>query len=111
LATDGLFVDVFDIENSPLAKSQFISNFFGCSGELMDHHTMQADEDLLMFLDVQTTTTDAAQVMSVRNQDYFLLAGSRIALSHATTHLSMIHSWMTQKAETKKPRIYLLRTF
>lgn len=51
LATDGLFVDVFDIENSPLAKSQFISNFFGCSGELMDHHTMQADEDLLIFLE------------------------------------------------------------
>ena len=43
--------------------------------------------------------------MPVRNQDYFLLAGSKIALSHAATHLNMIHSWATHKAGTKKPRV------
>ena len=40
--------------------------------------------------------------MPVRNQDYFLLAGSKIALSNAATHLNMIHSWATHKAGTKK---------
>jgi hypothetical protein len=66
IATETLLVDVFDLENSPLAKSQFISNFFACTGPLMDQYTMQANEELLIFLE-----------------------SSKIALSHAATHLNI----------------------
>jgi hypothetical protein len=96
LATEALCVDAFDIENSPLAKSQFISDFFSCRGELMDHHTMQANEELLVFLedsnyDYYIYSNDAlgiaiwnsslsdearTRVMPVINKDYFALAGS-----------------------------------
>jgi len=51
LATGALLVDVFDVGNSPLADDQFISNCFACTGPVMSHHTMQADEELLVFLE------------------------------------------------------------
>jgi 6-phosphogluconate dehydrogenase (decarboxylating) len=51
LATEAPFISVFDVENSPLDKGQFISNFFSCTGELMEYHTMQANAELLVFLE------------------------------------------------------------
>jgi hypothetical protein len=109
LATDGLFIDVFDTENSPLAKNQFIDNFFACTMPLMDHHTMQAHEELLVFLedtnyDYYIYSSDAlgialgnsslsqqtkSRVMPVRNKDCLSLAGSKIALSNAANHLGL----------------------
>ena len=109
LATDALYIDVFDLENSRLAKSQFISNFFSCNGELMDHHSMRANEELLVFLedsnyDYYIYSSDVlgiaignsslsdqtkSRVMPVRNKDYFALAGSKIALSDAANHLGL----------------------
>ena len=62
LVPETLSIDVFDVGNSPLAKSQFISDFLACSVELMDHHTMQANEELLVFLEDPTTTTTSTQV-------------------------------------------------
>jgi hypothetical protein len=47
LTTDPLFIDAFDVENSPLANSQFTSSFFACTGLLTDHHTMQANAHFL----------------------------------------------------------------
>jgi hypothetical protein len=109
LATEALFIDVYDVGNSPLAKSQFISNFFSCTGPLVHHHTMQANVELLMFLedsnyDYYIYSSDAlgiaignsslspetkSRVMPVRNKDYFALAGSKIALSDAANHLGL----------------------
>ena len=109
MATEALLIDVFDLENSPLAKIQFIGDFFACTGPLMDHHTMQANEELLTFLDGSNYdhyiySTDAlgialgnsnlsqetkSRMLPVRNQDYFLLAGTQIALSRATKRLNI----------------------
>jgi len=109
LATDGLFIDVFDFKNSPLAKRQFIDNFFACTVPLMDHDTMQAHNEHLVFLegsnyDYYIYSSDAlgiairnsrlsdqtkSRVLPVRNKDYFALAGSKIALSHAANHLGL----------------------
>ena len=108
MATEALLFDVFDLENSPLAKDQFISAFFACIQPLMDHHTMRANEELLIFLegshyDYYIYSSDALgielgssnlsqettfRVMPVRNQDYFFLACSKIALSRAAKHLN-----------------------
>ena len=109
LAADALYIYAFDVENSPLAKSQFISDFFSCTGELMDHHTMQANEGLVVFLedsnyDYYIYSSDAlgialgnsslsqqtkSRVMPVRNKDCLSLAGSKIALSNAANHLGL----------------------
>ena len=109
LATEKLCIDVFDIENSPLAKNQFIGNFFACPGPIMDHHSMQAHDELLVFLegsnyDYYIYSSDPlgiairrsslsgqtkSRVLPVRNQDYFALAGSKIALSDAANHLKL----------------------
>jgi hypothetical protein len=109
MATEALLIDVFDLETSPLAKIQFISDFFACTGPLLDHHTMQANEELLVFLegsnyDYYIYSTDAlgialgnsnlsqetqSRILPVRNQDYFLLAGLKMALSRATKRLNI----------------------
>ena len=75
----------------------------------MDHHTMQANEELVVFLedsnyDYYIYSSDAlgialgnsslsqqtkSRVMPVRNKDCFALAGSKIALSNAANHLGL----------------------
>lgn len=74
LATGALLIDAFDVENSPLARSQFISNFFTCTEPLMDHHTVQADVELLMFLEDS-------------NYDYYIYSSDALGIAIGNSSL------------------------